>query len=129
MSTPDTYSPTAPTIFGREPAMLLGIVSGVIALVSSSVFPLDVGQQGALNAAVAGVLGLVVAFKVKGGTWGAALIALFKAGIAVALAFKLALSPDLQSAIMFLVEAIVSYGTRAIAYAEPPAAPGSSATA
>jgi hypothetical protein len=123
------FSPTPPSIFTREPALLLGIVSGVVAVVSSSVFPLTVDQQGAVNAVAAGVLGLIVAFVVRGGTWGAALIAVVKAGIALLLAFKFALSPDLQSGIMFLVEAVVSYGTRAIVSAAPPALPGTSAVA
>lgn len=124
-------SSTPPSIFNREPALLLGIVSGVVAVVSSSIpgWAFTVDQQGTINAVAAGVLGLIVAFKVRGGTWGAALIAVVKAGIALLLAFKFALAPDLQSGIMFLVEAVVSYGTRAIVHADPPALPGTAATA
>ena len=131
MTAPDPalYADTAPSIFGREPALLLGVISGVVAVASSSIFALTVDQQGTINAVAAGVLGLIVAIKVRGGTWGAALIALVKAVIALLLAFKFALSPDLQSGIMFLVEAIVSYGTRAIVNADPPTVPGNGPTA
>jgi hypothetical protein len=129
MSDPVPASATPPSIFGREPALLLGIISGAIALVSSTVFTLTVEQQGVLNAVAAALLGLVVAIRVRGGTWAAALLALVKATIALVLAFKFALSPDTQSAIVFLTEMIVAYATRQVVAADPPAQPGTSPVA
>lgn len=95
-------------VFGREPAYWLALASGLIALVSAAAFPLTTGQQGYLNAAVAGLLGVVTAWSLKGEGLVAALVGFFKAAIAVGLAFGLSLSPDVQSTAMVVVELVLT---------------------
>lgn len=95
-------------IFGREPAYWLALASALIAFVSSTIFPLTVDQQGALNTVVAAVLGVAAAFAMKAEGLVAALVGFFKAAIAAGMAFKLELSPDVQSAFMVLVELVLT---------------------
>ena len=129
MTTPQPQS-YSPTLFGREPALLLGAVNGVIVLFSALVLPLDGTQQGMLNIVASAVLGLVVAIKVRAGTWAAAVLAVLNALIAAALAFNFELSPEIQSGILLFATAILSYATRAIVTPpQPPAIPGSSKVA
>lgn len=124
------YTTARPTLFGREPALLLNVVAAAVALLSSTVLPLTVGQQGALNTLATAACGVVIAIKVKGGTWAAALLTFTQALIAAALAWKLHLSPDAQSAVLLLVAAVGGYATRAVVTApQPPAVPGSSLVA
>ena len=124
------YTTARPTLFGREPAMLLNVVSALIALLASAALPLTVDQQGALNAVVAGALGLWVAIKVKGGTWVAALLALAQAIMAGVLAWNFHLAPDVQSGVLALIAVVGGYATRQLVTApEPPAVPGSSSVA
>jgi hypothetical protein len=127
VSAPVSYSPP---LFGREPAMLLNVLTAVVALASSTFLHLTPGQQGAVNATAAGVLGLIVAIKVKGGTWVAALIAVAQALIAAALAWNFELSADIQSGIVVVIATLGGYLTRQVVTAPaPPATPGSSAVA
>lgn len=127
---PEGYTTAAPTLFGREPAMLLNVLTAVVALTSSTFLPLTVEQQGALNAAAAALLGLIVAIKVRAGTWVAALLALAQALIALALAWKFHLHPDVQAGILTLLAVVAGYATRQVVTAPtPPAVPGSSKTA
>lgn len=129
-ATGEIARPAAPTLFGREPAMLLSIVSAVVALASSTLLHLSVDQQGVVNAVAAGVLGLVVAIRVKGGTWVAALMALAQAIMAGTLAWKFHLHPDVQSGVLALIAVVGGYATRQVVTApEPPAVPGSSKVA
>lgn len=100
--------PRAVYILGREPAYWLALLSAVIAFVSSTFFPLTTEQQGTLNALVAGVLGVITAFTLKSDGLLAAVVGVFKAGLAAALAFKLQLSPDVQAAGMLLIELVLT---------------------
>lgn len=131
MSVPvEGYTTATPTLFGREPAMLLNILTAVIALASSVFFHLTVDQQGTLNVVVSTVLGLVIAIKVRGGTWVAALMAFAQALIAAALAWNFELAPDVQAGVLVLIAAVGGFATRAVVTApQPPARPGSSALA
>jgi hypothetical protein len=95
-------------IFGREPAYWLALASGLIAFVSSTVVPLTVEQQGVLNAVVAAVFGALTTWALKGEQLVAALVGLFKAVIAAALAFGLSLSPEVQSTAMVVVELVLT---------------------
>jgi len=95
-------------ILGREPAYWLALASALIAFVSSTIFPLSVDQQGALNTVVAAVLGLIAAFAMKAEGLVAAIVGFFEAAIAAGMAFKLELSPDVQSAFMILVELVLT---------------------
>lgn len=95
-------------VFGREVAYWLALASAAIAFVSAAVFPLGIEQQGALNAVVAAVFGVITAWRLKEEGLVAAIVGLFKAAIAAGLAFKLALSPEVQSAAMVLVELVLT---------------------
>jgi hypothetical protein len=95
-------------IFGREPAYWLSLASGLIAFVSAVVTPLNIEQQGLLNAAVAALVGVITAGVLAGEKSVAALVGLGKALIAVGLAFGLSLSPEVQSTTMVLVEIVLT---------------------
>lgn len=95
-------------IFGREPALILGLVAAGIQLFSALILPLSVGQQGVLNAVAVGVIGFVTAVSVSSERAAAALIGLAQSVLACALAFGLDLAPDAQGAIMAFVTALAS---------------------
>lgn len=94
-------------IFGREPAVILGVIAATIQLLSSTALHLTVDQQAALNAVAVGVLGVTVAFMVHDGVV-AAFTPAFHALIACALGFGVHMAPDVQSAIMLVVTAVGS---------------------
>lgn len=91
-------------VLGREPAYWMALASGLIALVSATVATLSTEQQGALNAGVAAVLAVVSTGFLRAEQSVAVLVGLGKAAIAVALAFGLALSPEVQGTVMVVVE-------------------------
>jgi hypothetical protein len=95
-------------VLGREPAYWLALASGLIAFVSAAVVPLSTDQQGVLNAAVAAVFGVITAGLLAREKSVAAIVGLFKALIAVGLAFGLALSPEVQSSAMVVVELVLT---------------------
>ncbi|MBP2341135.1 hypothetical protein JOF41_007389 [Saccharothrix coeruleofusca] len=96
------------TIFGREPAYWLSLVAGVIALLTATGLPLTIEQQGVLNAVVAAFFGALTAWRVKAESSVPALVGLGKALIALALAFNLKLSPDLQASLLIVVELVLT---------------------
>lgn len=95
-------------VFGREPAYWLALASGLIAFTSAAVAPLTGDQQGVLNAAVAALFGVITAGFLAGEKSVAAIVGLFKALIAVGLAFGLSLSPEVQSSAMVVVELVLT---------------------
>lgn len=95
-------------ILGREPAYWLALVSGLISFVSAAVFSLTTDQQGVLNACCAALFGVITAGFLAGGKSVAAIVGFFKALIAVGLAFGLALSPEVQSSAMIVVELVLT---------------------
>jgi Asp/Glu/hydantoin racemase len=99
-------------IFGREPAQILGLVSAVIALLSSTLLDLSIDQQGVLNAVVAAVLGLVTALAVAHEKAAAAISGLMQASLACALAFGFVVSPETQGAVMAFVAAATAFWLR-----------------
>jgi hypothetical protein len=95
-------------VFGREPAFWLAFASAAIALFSATVFELTVDQQGVLNASVAAVFGVLTALAVSGEKAVPAIVGLFKAAGAVALAFGLSLSPEVQSTALVFIEILLT---------------------
>lgn len=95
-------------VFGREPAFWLAFASAAIALFSATVFELSVDQQGVLNALVAGVFGVLTAWSVSTEKTVPAIVGLFKAAAAVALAFGLSLSPEVQSTALVFIEILLT---------------------
>jgi hypothetical protein len=96
------------TIFGREPAYWLALASGLIAFISAVLFPLNTEQQGVLNAIVAAGLGVATVGFLRNEGSVAVLVGFGKAAIAVALAFGLSLSPEVQSTTMVFVELLLT---------------------
>jgi hypothetical protein len=95
-------------ILGREPAYWLSLVSALVALVSATVLPLTVDQQGWVNAVAAALVGVVTAWALAGERLVAALVGFGKALIAAALAFGLSLAPEVQSTLMIAVEIVLT---------------------
>lgn len=95
-------------IFGREPALLLGLVASAVQLFSAIVLPLTVEQQGVLNAVAVAIVGVVTAVAVSSEKGAAAVVGLAQAVLALALAFGWAASPEVQGAVMAFVTAIAS---------------------
>jgi hypothetical protein len=96
----------------REPAQLLGLISTAIALLSATLIPLTVGQQGVLNAVAVALCGFITAALVSAEKAAAALSGLLQACIAVALAFGFALSPEVQSSVLAFVAAGTAFWLR-----------------
>ena len=99
-------------LFGREPAVVLGLVAALVQLLSATLFDWTVDQQGVINAVAVALAGFLTAWAVSAEAGFAALAGLVKAVIALALAFGLALSPDLQSSLMVVVSAIGAFWVR-----------------
>ena len=95
-------------VFGREPAFWLAFVSAAIALFSATVYELSVDQQGVLNAVTAALFGILTAWAVSAEKAVPAIVGFFKAAIAVALAFGLSLSPEVQSTALVFVEILLT---------------------
>lgn len=108
-------------IFGREPAMILGLIAAAIQLLSATLLPLTVEQQGVLNAVAVAVIGLVTAAAVSAERAAPAVLGLVQAVLACALAFGLAVSPETQGAVMAFVTALVSAFVRTQVVAPVPA--------
>lgn len=108
-------------VFGREPAQFLGLLSALIALVSSTVLPLTVEQQGVLNAVAVAVVGLITAFAVSAEKAAPLVAGLMQAVLACALAFGVHLSPELQGSVMAFVAAGVAFWLRTQVFAPVPA--------
>lgn len=108
-------------IFGREPAQWLQLVSGLIIFLSP-VLNLDGEQQGALNATAAAVFGIATGLAVSGEKAAPMVAGLLKALIALALAFRFDISPEMQVGAMVLVEAAVGWYLRTQVVAPVPAA-------
>lgn len=95
-------------IFGRDAAFWLSLASAAIAFISATVAPLTVEQQGVLNSGAAAVLGLTSIGFLKAEQSVAAVVTVFKALIAVGLAFGWKLAPEVQSSAMVLVELVLT---------------------
>lgn len=108
-------------IFGREPALWLGLFAVVVKL--STAFGLDLSdrQQAVINAAAAAVAGLLVAISVHDGV-GAAVIGLVQAGLALAVGFGLHWTPEQQATALSLASAVIAMWTRTQVTAKVPAA-------
>jgi hypothetical protein len=96
----------------REPAQLLGLVAAVIQLGSATFLHLSIAEQGATNAVAVAVLGFVTALAVSAEKAAAAVSGLVQAIIACALAYGLALAPDVQSSVMVFVSAVTAFWLR-----------------
>jgi nicotinamide riboside transporter PnuC len=106
---------------GREPAQWIGLLSAAVALFSSLIFPLDIGQQGALIAVATAVFGIAGALAVSGEKAAPLVAGLVQSVLACALAFGLSLAPEVQGSIMAFVAAAVGWYLRTQVVAPAPA--------
>lgn len=105
-----------PTIFGREPAIILGFVSAGLQMLTAFVLPLTSEQVGALNAIFAAGVGVWTAFVTRAADGGSsihsAVLGFAQAGVTLALVFGLALSDEQTAAIMAFVAMAASMFVR-----------------
>jgi hypothetical protein len=115
-------------IFGREPAYFLSLIAALVALISAVGFDLSLEQQSVINALAAAAAGVITAMALAGEKLAAAVIGLFKALLALCLGFGLALSPEVQSTAMVVIELVVTGILVRPNVVAPVAAPGAPST-
>lgn len=93
-------------LFGREPAVWLGLIAAAIQLFCAFVFPLSIEAQGALNAIAVAVIGVITATQVEHEKLLPAIAGLIQAAIACGVAFGWDIAPENQAAIMAFVSAL-----------------------
>jgi hypothetical protein len=99
-------------LFGREPALWLGLVSGAVQIAVGLGLNLSTDVQSAINAIAAGVVALLLAVVLKTGAVGAALMQVAVAGMSLAVGFGLHWSADRQGVVMAGVALLVAFFTR-----------------
>jgi nicotinamide riboside transporter PnuC len=99
-------------ILGREPALWAAAAKALVAVISLFVINLTMDQQGAINAFVAVLLGVIVAFTVASEKAVPLIVGLVEAGIYLAVAFGWNVSADKQTVLLTLIGAIVAIITR-----------------
>ncbi|MEU7831408.1 hypothetical protein [Nonomuraea sp. NPDC049129] len=109
---------SSPTLFGREPAIILGFLSAALQMLTAFVLPLTSDQVGAINAIAAAAIGVWTAVVTRAADGGSsiqsAVLGFAQAGITLALVFGLALSGDQTTAIMAFVAMGVSMFVRQV---------------
>lgn len=108
-------------IFGREPSLILGLIAAAVQLLSATLLPLSIEQQGVLNAVAVAVMGFATAAAVSAEKAAPAVLGVVQAVLACALAFGLAIEPSTQGAVMAFVTALVSAFVRTQVVAPTPA--------
>lgn len=98
-------------LLGREPALWAAFAAAAIKLIAAFWIDLSVDQQSVLNAVVAAVLGLVVAFMVGDGIQ-AAVLGFAQAALALAIGFGLHVAADNQATVMAFVAVAVGMFVR-----------------
>lgn len=98
-------------IFGREPALWLGLIAVAVKLVSAFWVNVSSDQQAVINAVAAAAVGLFVAVSVRDGVSAAAL-GLVQAVIALAVGFGLHLDAQHQALLMAAADAVAAMWTR-----------------
>lgn len=107
-------TPKAVKIFGREPAVLLGLVGSAIALfvaLFGARLSLDGDFTAVAMAVVSAALGFYSAWATKDTLLGVS-VGLVKALISLGLYFGLDMSVELQASVMLFVEALVGFWQR-----------------
>ncbi|GAA0528910.1 hypothetical protein GCM10010172_06910 [Paractinoplanes ferrugineus] len=107
-------------IFGREPALIAAFFAAVINLVAAFWVDLTADQQTYLNAVVAAVLGLIVAFTVGDGIQ-AAVLGFAQAALSLAVGFGLHMDATDQATLMSFAAIAVGMFVRTQVTAPAPA--------
>jgi len=104
--------PTAPlTIFGREPALWLGLLAAALKLATAFGLDLSIDQQSLINAAAAAIIGVAIALLTRDGI-PAAILGGAQALLALGLGIGLHVSGDQQAVIMSFVAVVISMFVR-----------------
>ncbi|MFC1415490.1 hypothetical protein [Streptacidiphilus cavernicola] len=98
-------------IFGREPALWLGLVAIVVKVVSAFWLHVSTNQQSVINAAAAAAVGLLVAVSTHDGV-SAAILGFVQATVALAVGFGLHWAPEQQAMVMSLATTLIAMFTR-----------------
>ena len=101
-----------PLIFGREPALVLGLVQAAILAAVTFGLDLTAGQQGVVIALASSGVGLYVATKVERDKLVPRVLGFVQAFVALAVAFGWDASADTQGVVMTLAGAVVAMYTR-----------------
>lgn len=107
-------------LFGREPAQWIQLASGVLVFLTP-LLHLDAAQNGAVIGVLTAVFGIATGFAVSAEKAAPMVAGLIKALIALALAWRLNMSPEIQSGLMVMVEAGVAWYLRTQVVAPVPA--------
>jgi hypothetical protein len=99
-------------IFGREPALWLALIAGVVQSLTAFGVNVSPGVQTAVNAVAAGVVAVILAVVLKSGAIAAALMQLAAGGMALVVGLGLNWGADRQSIVMSAVAVLISFFTR-----------------
>lgn len=112
-----TVEPAKPVIFlGREPAQWLQLISGVLVFLTP-ILHVSANLNGAIIAVVTAIFGFLTALAVSREKAAPTVAGLLKALIALALALRFHISPEVQAGAMVLVEAGVGWYLRTQVFA------------
>lgn len=107
---------------GREPALLyVGLLAPAVQMIAAFFLVTDPAVQGAVNAVAVALAGAITAALVKSDQLVPALTGLAQAGIALVLAFGVALSAEQQATVMTFVGVVVAIIVRDRVTARVPA--------
>jgi hypothetical protein len=98
----------------RETAQIAAVVAGLIQLIGALTLGFTVDEQGALNALVVVLLGVLTALSVSAEKAAPLIAGVVQAMLAVALSFGFQLTPQLQGSIMAFVVAVVAFYLRTV---------------
>lgn len=107
-------------LLGREPAQWIQLASGVLVFLTP-ILGLDAAQNGTLLAVITAVFGIATGLAVSGEKAAPMVAGLLKALIALALAFRFQISPEMQAGVLVVVEAGVAWYLRTQVTAGVPA--------
>jgi hypothetical protein len=112
-----TLEPAKPVIFlGREPVQWLQLISGVLVFLTP-ILHVSVELNGAIIAVLTALFGVLTALAVSKEKAAPTVAGLLKALIALALALRFHISPEIQAGAMVFVEAGVAWYLRTQVFA------------
>lgn len=95
------------TIFGREPALILGFVAAAVKLLGYQ-YDVSDGVQTAINAVAAASVALILAVVAKNGAWAAGILQLAQAAMALFVGLGLDWGADKQALWMASLAALLA---------------------
>lgn len=107
-------------LLGREPAQWIQLASGVLVFLTP-ILNLTADQNGAVIAVITAAFGIATGLAVSAEKAAPMVAGLLKALIALALAWRLDLSPEIQAGLLVMVEAGVAWYLRTQVVAPVPA--------